>query len=47
MGEVIFDLSTHAIDLLLNGGGHLGLPRRSRALCFVGQHGERRLQSVR
>ena len=47
MGEVIIDLPSHAIDLLLNGGGNLGLARCPRPLRLVRNDGERRLQAVR
>ena len=46
VGEVIVDLPPHAIDLLLNRGGDLGLARSPRALGFMRQDGERRLQAV-
>ena len=45
--EVIVDLAAHALDLLHDRGGQLGLPCRLRALGLLIQQRQRRLQAVR
>ena len=47
MREVIVDLPSHALDLLADACGELGLARARRPLGLLREHRQRRLQAVR
>ena len=47
VGEVIVDLPPHPLDLLAHRLREIGVAERRRALGFLRQHGQRRLQPVR
>ena len=47
MGEVIFDLPSHALYLLPDGVGQYGLSTRHHALGLLCEERQRRLEAVR